>query len=116
MESSSESSSRSNSLPNSRPTSPGVSSLRLLKTNLKDNSITLDKVVLKETHVLKRFTITNLVPFTVKVAFTLNDLSTEQIKFQIENENLRDDKRDELDPIQADHFNQVTPYSIGNEF
>ena len=60
---------------------------------------------MKETYVLRRFTVTNNIPLTIKVKLStdLND----QIKFQLENENLREISGDVTENIQSDEFNQV---------
>jgi len=67
----------------------------------------LDNVVLKETYVLKKFSITNLLEIPLRIQIK-TDLP--QVKFQTENENFADlqwaEEDEDLEPIQADHFNQ----------
>ncbi len=99
------SASRPNSQNNSRSSSPNPS-VKLFKTNLKDNLLVLDKVILKETHVLMKFVISSLVPFHLRISFTALDLPADQIRFQTENENLKHITSSN-ECIQSDEFNQV---------
>ena len=68
----------------------------------QDNILYCDNVVLKETYVLRVFTITNVLPLSVNVKLK-SDLA-DQIKFQLENENIRN----VTTPFfQEDDYNQL---------
>jgi len=91
----------------SRNLAPSASFASVFTTNIKNNLIRLDNVVLKETYVLKKFSITNLCEVPLRIQLK-TDLP--QVKFQTENENFADlqwaEEDEDLEPIQADHFNQ----------
>ncbi len=89
-------------------TSPSPPS-QLFTTNLHNNVLTLNNVVLKDTYVLRRIELTNLcdAPLNINIQSDLG----EQIGFQLDNENLQDGFDG---PLQADDFNQVFIFSSFN--
>eukprot|EP01114_Cavostelium_apophysatum_P004034 TRINITY_DN1416_c0_g1_i3.p1 TRINITY_DN1416_c0_g1~~TRINITY_DN1416_c0_g1_i3.p1 ORF type:complete len:1432 (-),score=329.32 TRINITY_DN1416_c0_g1_i3:312-4607(-) len=77
----------------------------LFTTNLPSNHIHLDDVILKESYVLKRFSVTNRceVPLRIQIRTDL----TEQLRFQTDNENFHDQTEENFEPVQDDNFNQL---------
>jgi len=78
----------------------------LIFCNVDNGTIDLHDIVLKDTHVLKRFELENVSDSKVIVHIS-SDLS--QVKFQLQNENLSEEY-DQIfwDVIQNDDFNQVS--------
>jgi hypothetical protein len=88
----------------------------ILVTSLPNNTVLLDNVVCKDVSVLKRFWLFNpgISPVTTKIA---TSLSSEIVRFQVENENLpvvvpNPEALQDEPHLQSDDFNPVSLFLL----